>query len=135
MSFQIASIGSLVVVLGTFLRYKKEIQKNSSQNSYDNELLQKVEDPYFVFEEEEEEIDPKEFLLHQKQKIKRFSFGSFLLGAKLFFTPFRFVGYLILIVGFLWLKSNSFLDLFGYLMGVSLLLISAFIQAYQMRNY
>jgi hypothetical protein len=85
------------------------------------DLLDTIEDPYELYEDNQindapvEELDLKEIVKEEKSKIKTFNLKSAKHGAKGGFSPFRLVPYIFLVLGFIALENNGYLDIFVYL--------------------
>jgi len=123
MNLQIAFLSSLFVILGSSYAYKKMVntQVSSDVLNEKRDLLDEIEDPYELYEEDSinyapvEELDLKAIVKEEKKKIKTFSFGSIKKGVKGSTSLFRLLPYLFLVLGFIALKNNELLDLAIYL--------------------
>jgi cellulose synthase/poly-beta-1,6-N-acetylglucosamine synthase-like glycosyltransferase len=143
LNFQIASISAILIAIGSFLGYKKEVVKKSQEFEIDNEedkdTIDKIEDPYNIFDEEinEKELskeDIQKIIAQEKSKIKKFSIKNIFLTIGAIFSPFRIIGYLVLIIGFFWLKANHFLEIFSYLFGIFLLPLSVLLFSFKQKS-
>jgi hypothetical protein len=87
----------------------------------DRDLLDKIEDPHELFNEQEindapaEELDLKAIVKEEKAKVKVFSVTNMKHGAKGSMSAFRLVPYAFLILGFIALQNNELLNLSIYL--------------------
>jgi len=123
MNLQIAFLSSLFVILGSSYAYKKMVntQVSSDVLNEKRDLLDEIEDPYELYEEDSinyapvEELDLKAIVKEEKKKIKTFSLGSIKKGVKGSTSLFRLLPYLFLVLGFIALKNNELLDLAIYL--------------------
>jgi hypothetical protein len=123
MNLQIAFLSSLFVILGSSYAYKKMVnsQVSSDMVNEKRDVLDEIEDPYELYEEDSinyapvEELDLKAIVKEEKKKIKTFSLGSIKKGVKGSTSLFRLLPYLILVLGFIALKNNELLDLAIYL--------------------
>ncbi|RUM64619.1 MAG: hypothetical protein DSZ04_01950 [Sulfurimonas sp.] len=87
----------------------------------DRDLLDTIEDPHGLYDEESineappEELDLKTIVKEEKSKIKTFSVKSIKHGIRGSVSAFRIVPYIFLVLGFIAMKNNSLLDLNVYL--------------------
>ena len=120
---QVASLSSFLVIVGASFAYKRMVDSKVSSESYEEErdLLDEIEDPHELYEENSintapvEELNLKEIVKEEKAKIKTFSLKSMKHGARGSISLFRIVPYIFLILGFISLKNNAVLDLRFYL--------------------
>ena len=122
---QVAFLSAFFVIVGSSYAYKRMVNtKVSSQEealSPERELLDTIEDPHELYDEEPlneapaEELDLKAIVKEEKAKIKTFSFKSMKHGARGSVSLFRIVPYIFLILGFIALKNNEILLLSFYL--------------------
>jgi len=117
LSFIIAFATSSIVVLASFKNYKnivlKRLETMQPQEANSRDTIDKLEDPYGVFDEEEPITDIKELkeqLKKEKRDKKEVAKDS--LSA---FTPLRIFAYIILVVGFFYLLKSGNLDLKYYI--------------------
>jgi len=121
-NLQVAFLSSLFVILGASYGYKKMVnsQVNSDVFEEKRDLLDGIEDPHGLYDEEIneapfEELDLKAIVKEEKAKIKTFSVKSMKHGAKGSVSAFRLVPYVFLVLGFIALKNNELLDIAIYL--------------------
>lgn len=138
-NIQVAYLSSLFVILGSSYAYRKMIDKkvNSSEFEDKRDLLDEIEDKHGLYNDEineapSEELDLKEIVKEEKAKIKTFSFQSIKHGARGSVSLFRVLPYIFLILGFIALKNNNFLDLRFYLPS---LLIGIFIGSFISKEF
>ncbi|MBL1244652.1 MAG: hypothetical protein COA39_009750 [Sulfurimonas sp.] len=87
----------------------------------DRDLLDTIEDPHGLYEEDSineapaEELDLKTIVKEEKAKIKTFSIKSMKHGVRGSVSVFRIVPYIFLVLGFIVLKNNNILELSVYL--------------------
>ncbi|OHD98482.1 MAG: hypothetical protein A3K14_06035 [Sulfurimonas sp. RIFCSPLOWO2_12_FULL_36_74] len=85
------------------------------------DILDEIEDPYELYDETPinqtpaDELDLKAIVIEEKKKIKILNIQDIKKGSKAGVSLFRLVPYLFLIVGFIALKNNEFLDISVYL--------------------
>ena len=122
-NIQVAFLSSLFVILGSSFAYKKMInnQVDSKMVEEKRDLLDEIEDPYELYDDEPindapvEELDLKEIVKEERAKIKTFSIDSMKHGARGSVSAFRVVPYIFLVLGFIALKNNELLDIAVYL--------------------
>ncbi|HIC13401.1 MAG TPA: hypothetical protein EYO75_08565 [Sulfurimonas sp.] len=87
----------------------------------DRDLLDTIEDPHGLYDDEPineappEELDLKTIVKEEKAKIKTFSVSSIKHGVRGSVSMYRIVPYIFLVLGFIALKNNNILDLSVYL--------------------
>jgi hypothetical protein len=127
LSSQAGFISSLLVTLASFQGYKKMVEHKISIGDIpkeDRDELDKIDDKFDLYDEgkeEVEEIDFKEIVAQERAKIKGFK-NSVVNTKKSFFaiiSPFRIFAYLVLVASFLYLNTHHLLDIFGFLVGIS----------------
>ena len=121
-NLQIASLSSFLIIIASNYTYKRMVNSKLKTGIYDNEdPLDKIEDPYELYDEDEinqtpiEDLDVKQIIKDEKKKIKIINPKSLKYGIKGGFSLLRLGGYLFLITGFIALKNNHLLDLKIYL--------------------
>lgn len=122
-NLQIAFLSSLFVILGSSYAYRKMVNSavESDMLEEKRDILDEIEDPYELYEEDSinyapaEELDLKAIVKEEKKKIKTFSLDSMKHGAKGSSSLFRLLPYLFLVLGFIALKNNELLNLAVYL--------------------
>jgi len=120
---QVAYLSSLFVIIGASLAYKKMVITKVDSKTYesDRDLLDTIEDPHGLYEEDSineapaEELDLKTIVKEEKAKIKTFSIKSMKHGVRGSVSVFRIVPYIFLVLGFIALKNNNILELSVYL--------------------
>ena len=120
---QVAFLSSFFVILGSAFAYRKMVHTQLNSENFENnrDILDEIEDPHELYEENlintapAEELDLKEIVKEEKAKIKTFSLKSIKHGAKGSVSIFRLVPYLFLVLGFIALENNKILDLKFYL--------------------
>lgn len=120
---QVAFLSSMFVIVGASLAYKKMVITKVDAEVYedDRDLLDTIEDPHGLYDEEDineapaEELDLKTIVKEEKAKIKTFSVKSMKHGARGSVSVFRIVPYIFLVLGFIALENNNLLDLSAYL--------------------
>ena len=93
----------------------------SEEYEDDRDILDTIEDPYELYDDEAlnnapaEELDLKKIVKEEKAKIKTLSLKNAKHGVKGSFSIIRLVPYAFLVLGFIALKNNNLLDLVYYL--------------------
>lgn len=120
-NLQIAVLSSFFIMLGSMYAYKKMVnnQLESEVINEDRDLLDTIEDPHELYEENipeaDIEKDLKTIVKEEKKKIKTLNVKSMKHGAKGSVSLFRLVPYIFLILGFIALNNNKLLDIKVYL--------------------
>jgi hypothetical protein len=122
-NIQVAFLSSFFVIIGSSFAYRKMIKSQLNVETFEDkrDLLDSIEDPHELYDENEinlapaEELDLREIVKEEKAKIKTFSFKSIKHGAKGSVSLYRLVPYLFLVLGFIALENNKILDLRFYL--------------------
>jgi hypothetical protein len=124
---QIAFISSLLIIIGSYLGYKRNIKKrlnNFQVDTKEPDYIDKIDDQFDLYSEfdinqnELSKEEVKEIFEEEKQKLKnqntlKNTFQS-LSGASSFY---RVIGYIFLVFGFFYLNNNLLLDPISYLAG------------------
>ena len=127
---QVAFISSSLVMLGSMQSYRNMVKQRlvgatslSAQDERDT--LDKLEDPYDLFDDERKEDEEKtlvEVVKEERANLKknRRSIVQTTKDAKASFSFYRLGAYGVLILGFFYLNSNHFLKLMPYLIFLTL---------------
>ncbi|MBN2721890.1 MAG: hypothetical protein JXQ77_03630 [Campylobacterales bacterium] len=117
---QIGFFSSLAVVLASMYSYRKMIDQSVASGavvSSNDELLEKIEDPHGVYDED----DTQETILEETiEEDKKITTLEALKKSKAFISFYRLGAYLLLALGFLYLQSNHILHIPSYLFGIML---------------
>jgi len=117
---QIAFFSSLLILLGSFVSYKKSITKRvkgfESSEFANRDEIDKIEDRFDLYSNDEE-LSDEEVLKDEKKKLSFFKSLKNLKYSGSFVSFYRLTGYIFLIVGFFFLLNNDFLHIFSYLFG------------------
>jgi len=125
-SFAIGYISSSLVLLASFRNYAKAVQARLEAGvvdiSDDRDTIDRLEDPYGLYEEEndDEEKDIREIIKKEKalMKRKRRSLIRVLADASPALSILRLGAYLLLIGGFFYLNKTGRLDILHYLISL-----------------
>ncbi len=123
-NLQVAFLSSLFIIIGSSIAYQRMVKTQiASKNREDGkrELLDSIEDPYELYDDEPinnapvEELDLKEIVKEERAKIKTLSVDSMKHGVRGSVSLFRLVPYIFLVLGFIALENNKLLDVAIYL--------------------
>ncbi|HIC45007.1 MAG TPA: hypothetical protein EYO73_12235 [Sulfurimonas sp.] len=129
-NFELAFVSSVLIILGSFSGYKKMISKRLEVGEGMNDgLMDKLEDPYDLYDEEKSEnLDieekPEEDLAkvikEEKKRLKKDkqTIKKTIKSTPGIFSPLRFIPYAILIMSFIGLNNNHILDIVAFLVGL-----------------
>lgn len=129
---EVAFISAFLVILGSSFAYRKMVNKQVSNETYENkrDLLDQIEDPYELYDDKstdevkEDALDFKQIVKEEKAKIKTFNLKNAKRGAKGSISSFRLIPYVLLVLGFIALKNNNILDLWFYLPALTMGIIT-----------
>lgn len=132
-NFELAFFSALFIILGSFHGYKSLVTKRLETGEGMNDvMLEKIEDPYELYDEEtEEKIDEEKSLLQlvkeEKQRLKKNkqTFKKTIKSTPGIFSPWRFLPYTMLVLSFIGLNNNHILDITGFLTGLSFGIVAA----------
>lgn len=123
-TFVVAFSSSAIVVLASFKNYKNmvdsRVETSSGEEFDDRDTIDKLEDPYNLYDEIEE-IDEnqniKDIIKAQKAELKKNKrpVGQFLKDSARAFNYIRLIAYAILVIGFFALLKSNNLNIFTYL--------------------
>ena len=121
---QVGFVTSALVILGSFFGYKKMVATRiqSGDMPYQKDTLDKIEDPYELYDEEQpqQEGDFKAVIKEEKQKLKdnKRSILQVMRDSKASLSIYRIGSYLLLFIGFMILNNKELLHAQSYLFGV-----------------
>ena len=125
-SSQVGFLASLLVTLSSYFGYKRMVEHKIAIGDIPKEErdeLDKIDDKFELYDEDEsdKELDFKEVVAMEKAKIKGIKQSAVNLKRSFFavISPFRLLSYLFLIASFLYLNTHHLLDIFGFLVGIS----------------
>ncbi len=123
-SFVTAYISSSLILLASFKSYKSMVEKRllvSSKDEFDlKDTISKLEDPYNLYDEDEEideDLSPKELIKREKKLLKKNKRGfiPFLKDSAMAFNLLRVFAYLLFVFGFFYLLNSKLLSIPFYL--------------------
>ena len=131
---QVALVSSLLVTIGSYFGYKKNIQARVQEHTNDDDdydEIDKMDDNYDLYSpkiEQLEVVDPsKEEIQEAMKPIKQNYFANFKCAFSGMASLYRLFGYISLIIGFFYLNNNGYLHVYPYIIGFILVPISALI--------
>ncbi|NQY23038.1 MAG: hypothetical protein HRT41_03345 [Campylobacteraceae bacterium] len=135
---QVAFVSSLFISLGTFLSYRNNVSKRldgleeNKNNLGQRDTLDELDDPYDLYSEEiiheDKELSAQEIkniLKFEKENIKKNTFKNTLFSSGAYISAYRIFGYALLIIGFFYLNNNIIFSAYAYLIGLTIMPISA----------
>jgi len=121
------------VLLASMRSYQKLVQKGVENETQfdDRDVIDKVEDPYLLFDDEDEKKEEKgeedlvDVVKEERARLKGKgrSFVEILKDSKSSLAPYRLLSYALMIVGFVFLQRNGLLSIFPYLIALTLPII------------
>ncbi len=120
---QIAFISSMLITFASFYAYKKSIKKRVENYSGEEfrEPNDELEDPYNLFEDEEENRDNKS----KNSGVFKYTIKGFASGIGGAINPLRLLAYGVLIVSFLSLTKYGLFNAFAFFIGLSVVPIAS----------
>ena len=124
---QIAFLSSFFILLGSMYSYKRLVEKRVENEVFvddERDELDKIDDKYELYDEtlpvEQTVQEIKTVLKEEKQQIKSNNFQNAKNASGAMVSVSRILGYLFLVAGFIGLQNNHNLELFPYLLFLSL---------------
>lgn len=132
---QLAFISSVLVTLGSYYGYKKNIDSRiedhiNDDDNYDE--LDKMDDKYDLYSLEAETIEKKEEYSKEEIKeamkpIKQNYVANFRSGLSGMASLYRLAGYIFLIICFFFLNNNGYLHIWSYMFGFLIVPIASLV--------
>ena len=111
---QVASVSSLITMIGSFFGYKKNVVQSIGNIDIKNSTGESKEN---IFKEiEEKECDLLE--IEEKSKMHRSSLKNMFSTIFSFISIYRVLGYCCIVFGFFALNNNNLLHLYSYFIGL-----------------
>jgi hypothetical protein len=105
---QVGFLSSFLIVICSFLGYKKMVNYRASIYENEADIIDKIEDPYGIWDDEESDKKPKiPYVKNTKTTLKGF------------FSPYRIASYVLFLIIFLILVKNGVFALIPFIIGVS----------------
>lgn len=132
---QTAFVSAFLILLGSMYSYRKMVLRNleADVSMHRDDLTEKIDDPYDLYDEEETETDEtrplKEVIKEEKARLKanRATVKHASKAAPALLSIYRVVPYGILILGFIALKNNAMLSLGYYLPGLAAGIVAGYL--------
>lgn len=135
---QIAFASSLMITVGSFLGYKKNIESRVPDQPMDEfveeaDEIDKIDDPFDLYSEEivkknDSHTNLKEVIKEEKKKVKQHTFKNLFFSASGFSSIYRLAGYAGLIIGFFYLNNHHLFDVYSYLFGLFIVPLSVLVK-------
>lgn len=132
LNFELAFVSSVFVILGSFSGYKRMIQNRiESGEGMNDEMLEKLEDPYELYDEGiSDATDSEDLATVVKEERKRLkdnkqTFKKTVKSTPGIFSVWRFFPYIVLVLSFIGLNNNHILDIPAFLIGLGAGIVSA----------
>ena len=128
-SSQVGFFSTIFITLSSYQSYKKMVESKLARGDIpkqERDLLDKIDDRFELYDEaDEEEKDFKEIIKEERKKLKGFK-SSIESVKKTFFafiSPLRIFSYLFLILSFLYLNTHHLLNIYAFVLGISVVSI------------
>ncbi|MEA2017634.1 MAG: hypothetical protein U9N59_04230 [Campylobacterota bacterium] len=138
---QIALISSLLVTIGSYIGYKKNIQSRAKEHVNDDDNydeVDKMDDSYDLYSPEVEQVEilepTKEEVQEAMKPIKQNHFANFKCAFSGMASFYRLIGYIFLIIGFFYLNNNGYLHIYSYIIGFVIVPVSALLAGVYLRK-
>ena len=134
---QVAFFSSLMVTLGSYLGYKKNIENRAeSQSSYDDgyDELDQMDDQFDLYSPDVPQDEIKEEIKKSKKAIKKNNLKNFAGGMGGMASLYRIAGYIGLVIGFFYLNNNGYLHVFSYIAGFIIVPVSALVLQFMLKK-
>ena len=122
---EVAFFSAFFVMLGSMYSYSRLVNKRleNFENLSDDDLIDKIDDPYDLYGENsetaaDEEVDLKAVIKEEKARLKAKTGKNTISSAPAMVSFYRIIPYLFLVAGFIGLKNNDLLALWPYLTGL-----------------
>lgn len=132
LNFELAFFASMFILFGSFSGYRRMVQKRlEAGEGADEDLLDEIEDPHGLYEDEanegEKELSLKEIVQEEKKRLKekRQTLKKTMKSTSGIFSPWRFLPYTLLVISFIGLNNNHILSIPAFLLGLAGGIVSA----------
>jgi hypothetical protein len=132
---QVAFVCAFLILIGSMYSYRKLIQRNLENETamHQEDLVEKIDDPYDLYGEEEtaeaEERPLKEVIQEEKARLKanRANVKNVSKATPALLSVYRLVPYGLLVLAFIALKNNQMLSLWYFLPGLAAGIVSGYL--------
>ena len=121
-----AFVSASLITLASINSYRKMVESRLESGIIPEEErddLDRIEDPHRLYEDEEtDNMDASEILKEEKIKLKQSRRGvkETVKDSIPALSPAKIISYLILALGFIWLKNSGMMILYAYLISLSI---------------
>ena len=121
----VAYISASLIIVASMSSYRKMVESRLASGiipQEERDELDKIEDPHSLYEETNEDKDIQKIIKEEKLKLKQSKRGlrDTLKDSLPALSPIKIGSYLLLAVGFIWLKNSSMMVLYAYLISLSI---------------
>ena len=132
-NFELAFASSFMIILGSLYAYRSMIIRRiqTHEPSSDDEMLEKIEDPYALYDDEtnnvEEDKALSQIIKEEKLRLKqnKQSFKKTMKSSRGMFSPWRLIPYVFLVLSFIGLRNNHILDIPAFLIGLAVGIVAS----------
>ena len=123
---EVAFFSAFFIMMGSMYSYSRLVNKRLAAGEGGNdEMLEKIDDPYDLYDEgpiaeqpSPEDVDIKAVIKEEKKRLKANTGKNVKTTAPAMVSLFRLVPYIFLVLGFIGLKNNDLLALWPYLIAL-----------------
>ena len=132
---QIAFFSSLMVTVGSYLGYQKNVSTRVEDHINDDDTydeVDKMDDKYDLYSPEAPVVEinenpTKEEIKEAMKPIKQNHFANFKSGFTGMASLYRIFGYIGLVIGFFYLNNNGYLHIYSYILGFLIVPIASLV--------
>jgi hypothetical protein len=123
---QVAFVSAFLILLGSMYSYRRMVLQNLDNETmmHQDDLVEKIDDPYDLYSETEEggeERPFKEVIKEEKARLKanKATVRNVSKSTPALLSLYRLIPYALLVLGFIALKNNNMLELGYFLPGLA----------------
>ncbi len=142
---QVAVFCSMFIVIGTFLGYYRTVKAKTeilSEQINERDAIDKIDDPYDLYDEdfkinEQEDFTSEEIkgiINEEKSRFKGNAIKNTLSTMSGFASIYRIAGYALLVIGFFFLRNNEILNIYGFVVGISVVPVGTLLFQLNLNN-
>lgn len=124
-NFETAFFTSMLVMFGSMYSYRTLVMNRvaSDDRPHQDDLIDKIDDPYDLYSEDEEtinveDVDISSVIKEEKKKLKTKTIKNTVSAAPAMVSLFRIGPYAVMVLGFIALNNNHILMLWPYMLGL-----------------